>query len=102
MMRICRSSKSTNAAPVVPYSQAVGEVVGGEAVEVEHGPALESHPNVATLCLDARDVAEAPHERPAEVDLALPLGDPDPEDLDRAELHELLGAARGQPRDSRP
>jgi len=56
------------------------------AVKVEHGPALESHLHIAVARLDARDVAEARHERPVEVDLALAVGDLDPEDLDRAAL----------------
>ncbi len=96
-MRICTLVEIHDAAPAVPHSHAVVEVVGGEAVEVEHGPALERHPHVAAARLDARDVAEARHERPAEVDLALPVGDLDPEDLDRAALLELLGRHVGDP-----
>ncbi len=33
--------------------------LAAKAVEVEHGPALESHPHVAAVRLDARDVAES-------------------------------------------
>ena len=97
MMRICPLVEVHDAAPGVPHSHAVGEVVRGEAVEVEHGPALESHPKVETPRLDARDVAEAPHERPAEADLALPVGDLDPEDLNLAALLELFGRRVGSP-----
>ena len=46
------------------------------------GPALEPHAQIAAACLDARDVAEAHHERPVKVDVALHAGDLDPEDLD--------------------
>jgi hypothetical protein len=87
------------AAPLVPHPHAVGEVVGVEAVEVDHGPALEHHPQDAIrLRLDPREVAEARQERPAEVDRALPLRDLDPEDLERGALGDLLGgtwAAQG-------
>ena len=72
MVRIRRLVEVHDAAPAVPHAHAVVEVVGGEAVEVEHGPALERHPHVAAARLDARDVAEARHERPAEVDLRAP------------------------------
>ncbi len=65
----------------IPHPHAVVEVAGGEAVEVEHGSALESDPHVAATRLDARDVAEAGHEKPAEVDGALPVDDLDPKDL---------------------
>ena len=98
MVRICRLVEVHDAAPAVPHPHAVVEVVGGEAVEVEHGPALESHPHVAAARLDARDVAEARHEGPAEVDLALPADDLDPEDLDRAALlGQPLGRHVGDP-----
>ena len=86
-----------DAAPAVPHPHAVGEVVGGVAVEVEHGPALESHPQVPAVRLDARDVAEARHERPGEVDLAFPVEDFDPEDLERAALPQLLERRVGDP-----
>src|SRR3954470_21879832 len=76
-----------DAPPAVPHPHAVVEVAGFEAVEVvEYGPTLESHPYLFAMRLDARDVTEARHERPAEVDRALPAGDLDPEDLDRAAL----------------
>ena len=67
------------------------------AVEMEDGPALESHPQVAAIRLDSRDVAEARHERPTEVDLALPMGDLEPEDLERPALLQLLGRHVGDP-----
>ena len=98
MVRIRRAVEVHDAPPAVPHPHAVVEVAGGEAVEVEHGPALESHPHVAAARLDARDVAEARHEGPAEVDLALPVGDLDPEDLDRAALlGQPLGRHVGDP-----
>src|SRR6185295_12455959 len=75
-----------DAPPAVPHPHAVVEVAGGEAVEVEHGPALESHPHLSAARLDARDLAEARHEKPDAIDRALPVGDLDPEDLDRAAL----------------
>jgi len=75
----------------VPHSHAVGKVVGAEAIEVKHGPAFESHPQLAAARLDARDVAEARHERPVEFESGLPAGDFEPEDLDRVALLEVLG-----------
>ena len=87
-----------HAPPAVPHPHAVVEVAGGEAVEVEHGPALESHSHVAAARLDARDVAEARHEKPAEVNRVFPVGDLDPEDLDRAaHLGQPLGRHVGDP-----
>ncbi len=90
-----------DSARAVPHSHAVVEVVGGEAVEVEHGPALESHPHVAAR-LDARDVAVAHHESPAEVNLALQVRDLDPEDLDGPrqgdELHDKTNPDRARRR----
>ena len=70
----------------VPHAHIVVEVAGLEAVEVEHGPALESHPYLAAARLDARDLAEARHELPADFDRSLPVGDLDSEDLDRVAL----------------
>src|SRR3954468_13919974 len=72
-----------DAPPAVPHPHAVVEVAGLEAVEAaEYGPTLESHPHLFAMALDARDVAEARHERPAEVDRALPLEHLEPEELD--------------------
>src|SRR6185312_13050645 len=70
----------------VPHPHAVVEVAGFEAVEVEHRPALESHPHLLAARLHACELAEARHERPAAIDRALPVGDRDPEDLDPAAL----------------
>ena len=75
-----------DAPPGVPDPHAVVEIAGLEAVEVEDGAALESHPHVAAACLEARDVAEARHEEPAEADLAFALGELEPEELERAAL----------------
>jgi len=86
-----------DAVAAVPHPDAIGEVVGSEEVEVEHGPALESHLQVPALRLDARDVAEARHERPGEVDLVFLLEDFDPEDLNRAALPQLLERRVGAP-----
>jgi hypothetical protein len=86
-----------DAVHVVPHSYAVGEVVGSEAVKVEDGPAFESHLQVAAIRLDSRDVAKARHERPTDVDLSLPMGDLDPEDLEQLPLLQLLGRHVGNP-----
>ena len=58
--------------PCVPHAHAVVEVARLEAVEVEHRPTLQGHPDVSAARLDARDVTETRHEKPDEIDLALP------------------------------
>jgi hypothetical protein len=72
-----------DAPPAVPHPHAVVEVARLEAVEVEGGPVLQGHPHLAALRLDARDLAEAHHEEPAD---SLPAADLDPEDGTRAVL----------------
>ena len=87
-----------DAPPGVPDAHAVVEIAGLEAVEVEDGAALERHLDVAAACLEARDVAEARHEEPAEADLALPLGELETEELDRVALPgQALGRHVGGP-----
>jgi hypothetical protein len=80
-----------DAPPVIPYPHPIVEVVGGAPGEVEDGAALERHPHVASARLDARDVAEARHEGPAEIDLMLAKRDLEPEDRERPALLRQLG-----------
>jgi hypothetical protein len=76
----------------VPNPHAVVEVAGGQAVEVERGAALESHPHGGAAGFDTGNVAETRHEQPAQVHATLPPGDLEPEDLDRvALLRQPLG-----------
>ena len=92
-------ARSTTPRAGVPHPHAVVEVIGGVAVEVEHGAALERHAHVEASRLDASDVAEARHEWPAEIDLTLPERDLEPEDRDRAALfRQLLGRRVSGPR----
>ena len=76
---------------VVPHPHTVGEVVGVEAVEDEPGPVLERHQEFAAARLDPSEVAEAGHERPAQVEPALPPGDLNAEDGDGPALGQPLG-----------
>ena len=102
MVRMPPSVEVHDAAPAVPHAHAVVDVAGGEAVELEHRPALERHLHVSDVRLDARDVAEPRHEQPAEVDRTIPAADLEPEDLDLAASSAAARAARGRPRGSRP
>src|SRR5678816_4459355 len=82
----------------VPYPHTVREIVGAEEVQGEYGPALEGHSQVPAIRFDARDVAEAHHERTRrDFNLLFPLQQFDSEDLDRAALPQFLWRHLGDP-----
>src|SRR5690606_11363589 len=99
-----------DAVRLVPDAHAVGEVVSREAVEHDHGPALERYPQLGGVPdplfeegahavadrVDADDVAEPDHERPAEIHGGLAPGEPQPEETN---LAAALGRALARHQD---